>query len=475
MIKFSKSVLLVSTFLFVSLKHTHVASAQLAPSTGHSGQSLQKSEVHRYTEIVAEVDKIAEQVTVKVDSSTPGSGVIIGKNGQTYYVLTAKHVVTDLKDISIIAMSGKRYLVRRNAVTKYEDYDLALIEFTCAENYLIATLANYNIDLSDEPVVFLSGFPKDENASSLTRTLTMGTTYNVDAAVFKVYESFSFLEGNELLYTNLTKYGMSGGPVFDHLGRVIGIHTRKENLLGRGIGVPIKFFLGIVSKNVKNQLQIASNVPPILARTVLDAIQNDFLPEYFPTKSSNSEEWIDYGTKLWQVGKYPDAVSAFDHAIKLDKNSARAYYAKGLALEAQGKDQEAAVVLNKAIQKRALYPEAWTLLSRLYNKLMQYDDALKAINEAAIIKQHDPDPQIFCLRGVILSNLNRDSEANEAFSKSISIRENAISYLSRSLSRKKLNDQEGASFDYKQALLLLPNIKYSYTEGDTTIMNFCSP
>ena len=40
-----------------------------------------------------EVDTIAEKITVLIDSKAPGSGVIIKREGNTYTVLTAYHVV----------------------------------------------------------------------------------------------------------------------------------------------------------------------------------------------------------------------------------------------------------------------------------------------------------------------------------------------------------------------------------------------
>ena len=62
--------------------------------------------------------------------------------------------------------------------------------------------------------------------------------------------------GYGLIYTNLTQQGMSGGPVLDIRGRVIGIHGRSEVeeitdqagqtrliTLGFSWGVPISNFL----------------------------------------------------------------------------------------------------------------------------------------------------------------------------------------------------------------------------------------
>ena len=65
-----------------------------------------------YTGIVAEVDKIAQQITVKIDSADGenGSGVIVAKNGQNYYVLTAAHVVEKEDKYTIVTPDGASML-----------------------------------------------------------------------------------------------------------------------------------------------------------------------------------------------------------------------------------------------------------------------------------------------------------------------------------------------------------------------------
>ena len=40
-----------------------------------------------------QVNRIASEITVLIDGINPGSGAIVARNGNTYYVLTAKHVV----------------------------------------------------------------------------------------------------------------------------------------------------------------------------------------------------------------------------------------------------------------------------------------------------------------------------------------------------------------------------------------------
>ena len=48
-----------------------------------------------------QVNKIAEQITVLIEGQNQGSGIIIAREGSTYYVLTAKHVVAGGGELKI--------------------------------------------------------------------------------------------------------------------------------------------------------------------------------------------------------------------------------------------------------------------------------------------------------------------------------------------------------------------------------------
>ncbi len=49
-----------------------------------------------------QVSAMAEQVTVLIQGQNPGSGVIIGQSGDSYFVLTAKHVVATPDEYYIV-------------------------------------------------------------------------------------------------------------------------------------------------------------------------------------------------------------------------------------------------------------------------------------------------------------------------------------------------------------------------------------
>lgn len=117
-------------------------------------------------EIVDNVDRIAEQITVKIDStqSGHGSGVIVAKNGNTYYILTANHVVRNADSYKVITHDGKSYAVEK--ITPLEQgLDMAVVTFVSNQSYQIATIFPSNLSDPDpnnanlSGITFLSGYP----------------------------------------------------------------------------------------------------------------------------------------------------------------------------------------------------------------------------------------------------------------------------------------------------------------------------
>ncbi|MFN5895246.1 MAG: trypsin-like peptidase domain-containing protein, partial [Dolichospermum sp.] len=71
-----------------------------------------------------------------------GSGVIIAKNGNTYTVLTANHVVKKAVygDYQIITYDGQKY--EMESAQTLGKLDLALVKFTSSKNYPLAKIAD---------------------------------------------------------------------------------------------------------------------------------------------------------------------------------------------------------------------------------------------------------------------------------------------------------------------------------------------
>ncbi|MCT7948272.1 serine protease [Ancylothrix sp. C2] len=124
--------------------------------------------------------------------------------------------------------------------------DLAELQFSSNENYQVATLADYYLD--KKRFVFAYGWGKADGKKAKPK-FTPGFIWSKEQGSIFAKDPGSLTYGYELVYTNITQGGMSGGPVLDIQGRVIGIHGRTEGdyrdniQLGYSLGVPIKTFL----------------------------------------------------------------------------------------------------------------------------------------------------------------------------------------------------------------------------------------
>ncbi|GAB4233950.1 MAG: serine protease [Elainellaceae cyanobacterium] len=161
----------------------------------------------------SEVNDIAREVTVLVyGDNGHGSGVIVAQNNNTYYVLTNYHVVVNNSDYRIVTADHQAHAINHDTIKPLPDVDLAIVEFTSENEYAIAQLSTAQSQEGQE--VFVSGWPI-QTLGQLTRQFSDGS---ISAILEKP------VKGYQLAYTNITRPGMSGGPVFDTAGRVVAIH-----------------------------------------------------------------------------------------------------------------------------------------------------------------------------------------------------------------------------------------------------------
>jgi serine protease Do len=189
------------------------------------------------------VEKIANEVTIRIlGNGSPGSGVIIAQssevssqqNRKTYTALTCQHVVPDGKKGSyrVLLPDGKTYTAKVKFTPKLKGLDLAIIEFESETNYQVVKLAE-SPQLSPNTSVYAAGFPnyqtidakQIEDTSSWGKRafrLTAGKIGSVSIAPRSLQAGYS------LGYTNEVASGMSGGPVFNDRGELIGINGRLK-------------------------------------------------------------------------------------------------------------------------------------------------------------------------------------------------------------------------------------------------------
>jgi hypothetical protein len=106
----------------------------------------------KFTGVAAEVDKIAQQITVSIDSKINGfgSGVIIAKQGNTYYVLTTDYRFKNPDEYTeyiLVTPDGQSYPIDSSQITVLEGTGLAVVHFSSTQTYSVATLAKYNLGI----------------------------------------------------------------------------------------------------------------------------------------------------------------------------------------------------------------------------------------------------------------------------------------------------------------------------------------
>ncbi len=426
------------------------------------------------TGYMAQLDRQARLVTVRIEyAGGNGSGVIVAREGNSYYVLTAEHVVKNTQKLKIATHDQRRYTISPSQIKRSVGTDLAIVKFTSTQAYQIATLGNYRI--SDGSLVLPGGWPAPENINSQQWQwqLNPGGISSKEQGEFKRQDKLSFTNGYDLIYNSVTYVGMSGGPVFDSAGRVIGIHGKAEgdssrrngNVLGNSLGISIQIFIGLADRLSINRrtLQVATTQPITLDNARLASInllRNNIAT---PNNSSDAKQWIEYGNQLYRLGKYPDAVKAFDRAIILKPNLLDGYYGKGLA---SSNNLAALRAFDRAIQlvpsgSQAKFYYLWRYRSISLRGLNRYPEALVAISQA--ISLEPQDTILLNEKAVILSNLKRYQEAIQIYDRVIERDPKSWAYNNRGQIKSELGDKKGALSDYDITIRLDPQSAIAYS------------
>lgn len=183
-----------------------------------------------------ELNDTARQITVLIQGANPGSGLIVTRDGDRYFVLTRKQVVRAGDRYQIITADKTSHLPEYQQVKVIPALQLAVLSFRSRANYGVAHLANSDT-LRPGATVFVSGWPNP--GPSIRRRIRQFTAGQLSARLEP-----PLADGLALVYTNATLTGMAGGPLLDAAGRVVGIHARSGSeavdpqLVRSGIGQP---------------------------------------------------------------------------------------------------------------------------------------------------------------------------------------------------------------------------------------------
>ena len=445
-----------------------------------------------------QVSKTAKEITVIIDGcGAAGSGVVFKKDDKTYSVLTAYHVVKKAKGNCLILTSdGSQHKVAASdATVPVAGVDLAVLTFVSDKTYKLAKMGD-----SDKAVegtrVSVAGAP--ESSKVMEERGMVVIPGNIIGVV-----SPSKVKGYGWRYDNGTSRGMSGGPVLNQKGELIGIHASGDERDGIDtrwkFGIPIKIFLNPDSLTAKgSQPKDAKDYyNQGLARTNQEDFNGaaaDFSkaielnPKYADAYYSlgwtyneldkkeqaiaNYSKAIELNPKLYfayvsrgnaksSLGEKEDAIKDYTEAIRIDSNYALAYYNRGVDKSSLGKKEDAIKDYTEAIQIDSNYALAYvgrgnakSALGRKQDALADYEWAIQLDSSYALAYNN---------RGIVKYELGRKQDALADYERAIQLDPSyAIAYVGRGSAKSDLGKKQDAIADYDRAIQLDSNDAIAY-------------
>ena len=130
------------------------------------------------------------------------------------------------------------------------------------------------------------------------------------------------------------------------------------------------------------------------------------------------EAWVARGVALSALGRKEEAVQSYDKALDINPDY-HAWCARGIALSDLGRKEEAIQSFDKAVDIKPDYHEAWYNRGVVLSALGRKEETIQSYDKAVDIK---PDlHEAWYNRGRALSALGRKEEAIQSFDRSLQI------------------------------------------------------
>ncbi len=159
-----------------------------------------------------------------------GSGVIVRRDGDTYYVLTNNHVVETATTISVSLYDHRKFDAKLVGTDSRKD--IALVSFIAKEDLAIAKLGDSN-GIQTGDIVLAMGSPLGYSES-----VTQGIISATGRSGGGIGNISDFIQTDAAI-----NQGNSGGPLVNIYGEVIGINTwiasSSGGSQGLGFAIPI--------------------------------------------------------------------------------------------------------------------------------------------------------------------------------------------------------------------------------------------
>ena len=421
------------------------------------------------------VAKVAQAITVRIEGATQGSGVLVKRDGTRYTVLTAWHVVSGQRpgeELDIYTPDGQRHKLEQGSIKRPGDVDMAVLSFSSSTAYEVAQVGDVK-SVSSGAGVFVAGYPLPTSAvpTRIWRFLDGRVIANATVAI---------PNGYQLLYSNPTLPGMSGGAVMNAQGQLVGIHAGAERAdqisessgkavaTGTNQAVPIAYY---------NQYSTGAAV---VASSTQATTADDYLAQakallgkkgseqeiirlsnLVLTTRQSAEAYFNRAYAKSALGDKQGAVADYNQFIAINPQDAAAYTGRGNAKRALGDKQGAIADYNQAIAINPQDAAAYTGRGNAKSALGDKQGAIADYNQAIAI-----NPQIampYYNLGLAKSDLGDKQGAIADYNQAIAINpQDAAAYDNRGNAKSALGDKQGAIADYNQAIAINPQFASAY-------------
>ena len=373
-----------------------------------------------------EVDEIAQKITVLIDINNKdnGSGILIKQEGNTYTVLTAFHNVknTSLK-YTIITPDEQRYPIQgENIKPLGTGIDLAVVKFVSSKTYQVAKFGNSDL-IKRGDNVYVTGF-------RLPSPSIPAPLYDCFDGQVSANEKQRTIDGGyNLVYTNSTVKGMSGGPVLNSEGELIGIHGRGDEYDNRDrdrfAGIPINTYVRIAAG--------FTDKPSIRGLT--------------------ADDYFELGFKKYEQKDYREAIVAYTEAIKINPNLAEAYNNRGVARYALGDKQGAIDDFTQAIKINPNYANAYVGRGIARDDLGDKQGAIDDYTQA--IKFNPNDADAYTNRGFIYHQQGKYTAAMSNYNQAVAKNANSFAAINNiGFIKYEQGDKDTAIKQWRQAITI---------------------
>ncbi len=466
------------------------------------------------------VARIAKSITVRIEGAgSPGSGVLVEKDGNRYTVLTAWHVVSGNRpgeELAIFTPDGQEHQLEQGSIQRLGEVDMAVLTVSSSGAYEVASIGDIKKVKYDDPI-YVAGFPLNNSQTLLFEPGEVVANAQVGIE-----------QGYQLLYNNKTRPGVNGGLLLNSQGELVGIHgqgeadikiNKKEGYVikaGVNQGIPISYYWqykdgkGVAPKssliisfddylaqakslsfergNEHELINLVSKALAIQASSLgyfYRGYAKDELGDYQGAISDlNKSIEIDDnnvyafnirgGSKL-SLDDYQGALSDFTKAIEISDDSYYAPYANRGRVKVNLDNTEGAIDdLNKAIQINPTYDLLYEVRARIrYISTLTIPPSLrltkllkKVVDDYDVaISINAQNSNAYAGRGNAKKSLGDHEGAIADYTKAIELdSQSAYTYLNRGRLNSKLGDYQGALDDLNKAIDINPKDEYAYQQ-----------